>query len=107
MTEKEIIDRVREYFVEQGHSKGVDSSGACMYAAPCAIGIFLTDKMADKMDGDYIGIEEAIEDYPEVARVFEGVDERFLEDLQFAHDTDLPWKELSDRLDEVEGKWID
>lgn len=88
MTNKEILAKIRKYFIEEKQPKGVNATGVCRYSAPCAIGLLLLPNLAAKIDesGSADSISDVYDNFPEVAEIFEDNDLPFLCSLQNAHD---------------------
>lgn len=53
--ERQTLDRVWKYFIEEGHEPGVDENNCCMYRTEdgekCAIGCLLSDETWERMQG--------------------------------------------------------
>jgi len=87
MTKKEILDKVRKHVIEDHRPQGVNEFGNCVYSAPCVIGVLLPPHVAQMLDSQgSFSIEQVISSFPTAARIFRGVDTRFLQALQEAHD---------------------
>jgi len=81
-TKQEVFDTVVSALIKQGHPS-IDTSGGCLYRGPdglkCAIGHLIPDNVytpdMENVSADHLAFTKTL-----------GVDVKFVEDLQRAHD---------------------
>jgi hypothetical protein len=89
---QEVLDKVWQHFVVDGHPRSRDEEGVCMYrdpsGNPCALGLLIPD--ADyhtDMEGMGPEADELVHSSPEYAETLDACGGRFLFQLQVAHDS--------------------
>lgn len=99
ITPQEMVSRVWDHFLVQGEPAGVNpQSGGCLYAGPCAIGIFMTPEQQAEADLEQFTVADVLDMFA-TGDFSDDVTHDFAERLQAAHDqaTGLHDKPLATR----------
>lgn len=108
VTKFEIINNAIEYYTSPGANYGIDrNNGSCKYRTQtgfkCVIGCSIPDNVFIEEMNNYIATD-LIKEYKVIQRIFAGIDNKFLDDLQALHDRhafdERPLYEFVSRLKE-------
>jgi len=97
MNNQQAFDIMVQHLRKQGQKSRNNGCGTCLYRGPdglkCAIGALIPDELYSKeMEGytiDRLLINER-DRFPELSKLFEGIDEQLLSDMQDIHDFNEP-----------------
>lgn len=108
--ETKILNQVREYFMRPGAVLAQEDGGTtCVYRGEhephspvrCAFGVLIPDELYSPAMEENIA-SAVLRDYSELAALFEGIDESFLDTIQFVHDSASSVEEFLSQLAVVE-----